>query len=59
MNKKINYKDSEYLSNRQKSQIPRGRSSWCICCDRSLVNDGGRCKVCGAKVLPKRFKKNY
>lgn len=35
--------------NRIKAQQPRGRSGWCIGCDRALVRDGQKCPVCGHK----------
>ena len=35
--------------NRIKAQQPRGRSGWCMGCDRALVRDGQKCPVCGHK----------
>lgn len=35
--------------NRIKAQQPRGRSGWCMGCDRALVKDGQKCPVCGHK----------
>lgn len=39
-------KDKEYLSNRQKSQIPKKRMFWCKC-DKNHVGQHGKCEVCG------------
>lgn len=44
--------------NRVNSRRPRGGIVWCGKCDRQLVVDGQKCKVCGAVQYPNRRKKN-
>lgn len=42
--------------NREASRKPRHSLHWCKVCDRALVSDGGKCKACGSRSLPKRSK---
>lgn len=44
-------------SNRDHVRIARVRGSWCFGCDQGLIRDGGKCRVCGVPMLPKRSKK--
>jgi hypothetical protein len=47
---------SEWLSNRDKAREPRGRASWCNCCDANKVAAGAKCGVCGVRMPGKRSK---
>lgn len=48
----------EYDSNRSFNKEPRGgHRFWCWGCDRNLVNDIGKCSVCG-KIDGKNENKN-
>ena len=46
-------------TNREKRLSPKSNSlHWCFTCDRSLVSNGKKCKVCGKADFPKRLKKD-
>jgi len=46
----------EAKPNRTRKQRPR-RHMWCWGCDMHLVSEGGKCPVCGSRMLPLRYKK--
>jgi len=47
---------SDPLSNRQKSKRASLGLSWCPGCDRNLIGDGEKCKVCGYHHKPKKIR---
>ena len=53
------YDDNYSKTNREKTLDPKGdKRSWCEHCDRDLVSEGAKCRVCGytAGWPRKRFK---
>jgi len=54
---KIIHDDIEYLTNRDKSKLPKKSKFWCIYCDAQLVGEWGKCPNCGKRNGRKRRKK--
>lgn len=52
---KRNYE--EWMSNRDKTLLPRKTKFWCSGCDGNLVPPWHKCEVCGHRNGRKRFKK--
>lgn len=49
-------KRESWQTNRDTVKQPRSdRSTWCVC-DRSLVQDGGKCRVCGCNYNGKSYR---
>jgi hypothetical protein len=43
--------------NRQNAKKPRQGKFWCLGCDRCLVYEWSKCKLCGTRNNLKRLKK--
>lgn len=47
----------EYVhTNRQKSKRAKPGLFWCFRCDRSIVGDSQRCRICRWRKEPRRWK---
>ena len=46
-------------SNRDRTLVPKGGKFWCDHCDRMILHEGDRCKICKRKVGKKNLKKYH
>jgi len=44
--------------NRLMARKPRLGFTWCWCCDRDVVGDGDKCRVCGKRNGKRRKHRN-
>lgn len=54
---KKDFENAEYLSNREKTLMPRRALYWCNYCDGNMVSPGGTCSYCRKKDIQRRLRK--